>query len=300
MSVYDTSTLGVSDNQVQFNGTTLPIYRVVSRAPQGRQFRQLDEPIPFEDGITDFQTLEGASSYVIEGIMYPGSETDYDNGLAALRKLASLDIEQADNLSDSGYVPYVFKEYSQSKQVFVKVLYVDLPESTRKGLVQPFRLVCKVKDPTIFSNVINTATTQGTDPTTSGGTALFPFGFPILFGASTYSASSLATNTGDLSGYPISIKVYGPINVPTITNSTTGEFITVNTNVASGSILTIAYDKDSLSADVDGVSVLNLVTSSSTFFKLKPGGNNITLNGSSFSSGAYVEVKYYQGYWPLS
>jgi hypothetical protein len=300
MSVYDTSTLGASDNQLTFNGTILPIYRVVSRAPQQRQLRQLDIPIPFEDGVSDFQTLEGSSAYIISGIMYPGSEQDYDNGLAALRKLSSLDIEQADNNTDDGYVPYVFKEYSQSKQIFVKVLYVDVPESTRKGLVQPFRLVCKVKDPTIFSNTTAIATTQGTDPTTSGGSALFPFGFPILFGASTYSASSVATNTGDLDGYPISIKVYGPINSPTVTNATTGEFITVNTNVASGSTLTIAYNKDSLSVDVDGVSMLNQVTSTSTYFKLKRGTNNITLNGQSFSSGAYVVVTYYQGYWPLS
>ncbi len=300
MSVYDPSTLGATDNAITFNGTTLPIYRVISRAPQQRQLRQEDIPVPFEDGITDYLTLEGASAYVIEGIMYPGSETDYDNGLAALRKLSSLDIEQADNNTDDGYVPYVFKEYSQSKQVFVKVLYVDAPESTRKGLVQPFKFVCKVKDPTIFSNVVATATTQGSNPTTSAGSLLFPVGFPVLIGASTYSTSSVATNTGDLPGYPIYIKVYGPINVPTVTNATTGEFITVNTNVANGSILTIAYDKDSLSVDVDGVSVLNQVTSSSTYFKLKPGGNNITLQGQSFGSGAYVVMNYYQGYWPLS
>lgn len=300
MSVYDTSTLGAVDNQLTFNATTLPIYRVVSRAPQQRQLRDLDIPIPFEDGITDFQTLEGSSAYVISGIMYPGNELDYDNGLAAMRKLSSLDIEQADNNTDTGYVPYVFKEYAQNKQIFLKVLYVDAPESTRKGLVQPFRFICKVKDPTIFSTTVNTATTQGSDPTLVAGTALFPFGFPIQFGASTYSTSSVATNTGDLPGYPISIKVYGPINVPTITNALTGEFITVNTNVAGGSILTIAYDKDSLSVDVNGVSVLNQVTAASTYFKIKPGGNNITLSGGAFSSGAYVELKYYQGYWPLS
>jgi hypothetical protein len=73
----------------------------------------------------------------------------------------------------------------------------------------------------------------------------------------------------------------------------------VSKNVADGSILTIAYDKDSLSVDVDGVSALNDVTSASTFFKLNPGGNNITLTGTAFSSGAYVEVTYYST-WPLS
>jgi hypothetical protein len=299
MSIYDTSTLGTATNQIIFNGTTLPIYRVISRAPQRRQIRDLDIPIPFESGISDFQTLEGSSAYIIEGVMYPGNETDYNNGLAALRKLASLDIEQADTGADTGYVPYVYTEATGNKQVFLKVLYVDVPESTRKGLVQPFRLVCKVKDPTIFSAATSSASTQGSDPTLVGGTAKYPFGYPILYGASTYSVSSVATNTGDLPGYPISIKVYGAINTPTITNSTTGEYITVNTNVAGGSILTIAYDKDSLTADVDGVSVLNNVAAASTYFKLRSGGNNIVLTGSSFSSGAYVVVSY-RSTWPLS
>lgn len=299
MSIFDTSTLGTTTNQITFNGTTFPIFRVVSRAPQRRQIRELDIPIPFEDGISDFQTLEGASAYVIEGVMYPGGEIDYDNGLAKLRKLASLDIEQADSASDSGYVPYVYTEGTGNKQVFVKVLYVDLPETTRKGLVQPFRLICKVKDPTIFSAQSYTASTQGSDPTVGGGTSRYPFQFPILWGASTYSSSNVATNSGDLPGYPASIKVYGPINTPTITNSTTGEYITVNTNVSNGSILTIAYDKNSLTADVDGVSVLSSVTAASTFFKLQPGANILTLTGSAFSSGAYLTVNYYWT-WPLS
>lgn len=301
MSIYEPSTLGTSTNQIVFNDyTSFPIFRVVSRAPQQRQIRELDIPIPFEAGVTDFQTLEGSSAYIITGIMYPGSEEDYDSGVARLRKLASLDIEQADNNSMNGYVSYIWTEATQNKQVFLKVIYVDIPESTRQGLVQPFRLICKVADPTIFSDIILTATTQGSDPTTSGGSATYPFKFPVQYGSSTYSTTATATNNGDLDGYPLSIKVYGPINNPTVTNTTTGEYITINTNIASNSILSIEYGKDSLTVDVDGVSKLNDVTSDSTYFKLKPGGNAIELKGSSFSSGAYVELKYYKGYWPLS
>lgn len=300
MSIFDISTLGTATNKIVFNGPTFPIYRVVSRAPQARDMREMDVPIPFESGATDFQTLEGKSAYIIQGVMYPGSEQDYDNGMAALRKVASLDIQQDDNGANRGYVPYVWKEASQNKQVFLKVLYVDAPESTRQGLVQPFRLVCKVQDPTIFSDTIGTATTQGSDPTIVGGTAAFPFKFPVQFGASTYSTSDTATNGGDLDGYPIYIKVYGPVSSPRISNTTTGEYIQVNTNVLLNSILTIAYGKDFLTADVNGVSVLNKVTSDSTYFKLQPGGNTIELTGSSFSSGAYVVMNYYKGYWPLS
>jgi len=232
--------------------------------------------------------------------MYPDSESNYDSGLAALRKLASLDVQQDDNASDMGYVPYVFTEYTHNKQIFLKVLYVDIPETTRKGLVQPFRLVCKIKDPIIYSETSHTASTQGVDPTTSGGTAIFPFTFPIIFGASTFTVSNNANNTGDIPVYPLSIVVVGPVNNPIITNETTGEYIKVTGNLATTSnILTITYDKDTLGINLDGNSVLGNVVTGSTYFKLQPGVNSISLGGSSIGSGAYVAVNYFSG-WSLS
>jgi len=298
MSIFDQATIGTANNQVVFNNyTSFPLYRVVSEQPQQRQVRELDIPIPFESGISDFETLIGRTAYVIQGKMYPSSEADWSTGLAALRKLANLEIEQADNDSDAGYVPYVFNENGAQKQIFLKVLYVDTQKNTRQGLITPFRLICKIKDPTIYGYPSKTASTQSTNPTTSGGTAIFPFTLPIIFGASTFSVTNTATNSGDTPVYPQTIVVHGPINTPTITNATTGEFITINQNLASSSnVLTIAYDKDSLSIDLDGNSVLSSVTSASTYFKLQPGDNNLTLSGSSIGSGAYLVVNYLDGY----
>lgn len=301
MAIYDTGYLGTTANRLTFNNfSSSPIFRLISRAPQRRQVRELDIPIPFENGISDFESLLGQYAYTIDGTMYPGSESEYDAGLRTLRKVASLDLSQNDNLSDDGYVPYIWQDFSGQKQVFVKVMYVQLIEDTRKGLVQPFRLICKIKDPTIYGVTVKIASTQSSDPTTSTGTAIYPFKYPIVYGASTYSVSSTALNQGDLPVYPGSIAVHGPVNIPIITNTTTGEFIQVNTNLASSSnVLRITYDKDSLSVEVDGVSVLNDVSTDSTWFKLQPGGNDLRLNGSSISSGAYLEVTYLDGY-PLS
>lgn len=300
MSIYDVSALGTTANRVEFNGTTFPIFRVQSRRPQQRNMRELDINIPFESGISDFETLEGKSMYIIEGTMYPGGESQYDEGLEKLRKVASLEVSQDDVLADLGYVPYSWTEFSQTKQIFVKVLYVDLPETTRKGLVQPFRLVCKVKDPTILGGTLKTASTEGSDPTLASGAAEHPFEYPVLYGATTFSVTSAATNEGDLAAYPVAITVRGPVNSPVVTNTSTGEFIQVNTNLATTSnFLRISYDKDSLSVEADGVSVLDQVTSSSTYFKLRPGTNEISLSGSSVGSGAYVALTYYDS-WPLS
>ena len=297
MSIYSTSRLGVNDNYVDFNGTTFPIFRVQARRPQQRQIRELDIPVPFENGISDFETLIGRSAYVIEGTMYPGGESEYDTGLRQLRKLASLDFAQDDVLADEGYVPYLYNEYSSSKQIFMKVLYVEVPENTRKGLVQPFRFVCKIKDPTIYGGTLKVASTGVAAFTTALGTGIYSFKYPIIFGASTSSVTATATNEGDISVYPVAINIYGPVNSPIITNVLTGESIEVTVNLAApANVLSISYDKDSLSVLQDGVSVMNQITNASTFFKIKPGANPITLSGSSILSNSYATLSFYDGY----
>jgi hypothetical protein len=238
--------------------------------------------------------------YVIEGVMYPGGESEYDAGLAKLRKLASLEVSQEDVLSDEGYVPYVFTEFERDKQIYMKVLYVDIPENTRKGLVQPFRLICKVKDPTIYAATSSQADTGEADFTTASGTALYSFAYPIIYGASTSSVTVDANNIGDLPVYPVGITITGPVNSPKVTNGATGEYIEVGVNLATSSnSLVIAYDKDSLVVERDGVSVLNSVTSASTYFKIQPGSNEISLTGSSISDTARAVVSFRSG-WPLS
>lgn len=306
MAIYDLSYLGTDTNQVAFNDYNLEhnsggtVYRVKSRAPQQRNIRELDIPIPFENGISDFETLIGKTVYVLDGTMYPGGESDSESGLATLRKVSSLELNQEDILSDSGYVPYIWTEFSRNKQVFLKPLYVQMVESTRTGLVQDFRIISKIKDPTIYSEDLTEASTLPASFTVATGTAIFPFQFPIIFGASTSSVSADAINYGDLPAYPVQINIYGPVNSPKITNSTTGEYIEVAVNLTTvANNLSISYDKDSLRVELDGVSVLNQVTDASTYWKLQPGSNVITLTGSSISNGSYATVDF-RSAWPLA
>jgi len=299
MSIFDTCYIGTSGNRITFNDySSLPIYRVESKRPQARQIRDLDIPVPFESGTSDFETLIGKMAYLIEGEMFPASEADYSTGLADLRKLANVDFEQNDNDSDFGYVPFVFSENgTDNRQIFIKVLYVDITENVDDGFVTSFRLVCKIKDPTIYGYPGKTASTSGTDVTAGASSAIFPFTFPIVFGATTSSVTATAINNGTVPSYPASITVVGPVNTPRITNVTTGEYIEISENLASSSnVLLITYDKDTLTVTVDGNSVLSSVSSASTYFKLQPGTNAITLSGSSVGSGAYVSVAYYDSY----
>lgn len=301
MSLYQSATIGTATNQITFNDTAQqPYFRVQSRAPQRRQLRDLDIPVPFENGIMDFETLTGQYTYVIQGTMYPASESDSDRGVSLLRKLASLEISQDDPLSDDGYVPYVWQEADRSKQLFLKVLYVNVSDNVKQGLIKQFTLLCKIKDPTIYSSEIITASTGQADPSATGS-AVHSFTYPIVYGATLLDVSQDALNVGDIPVYPVGMRVYGPVTNPKIINNATGEYIEFSgtTLSTSSNILDIAYDKDSIAVTLDGVNYLSKITNASTYFKLQPGSNILQLTGSSVGSGAYLTCSYYSG-WPLS
>lgn len=297
-TIFDTSTLGTSNNYITFNddGATI-YYRLKQRMPQQRQIREFDIPLQENTGIADFQTFIGKTMYVLEGTMYPDDEDAFANGRYALKTLASPMVEQSDAASDQGYVPYKWTD-STAKQLFVKVLYVDIPESSKNGIKQPFKIWCQLKYPVIFSQDSNSTTIGSATSTITGGAKL-PFVMPVVLGATTYSSNGSINNTGSTGSYP-TITIYGPINIPKITNSTTGEYLELSTNLNSTSdVLIINYDQDSLSVQLNGNSVLNTLTSGSTFFKLKAGINNLTLSGSTIGSGAYATVSASSA-WPLS
>lgn len=302
MPIYDPSTLGVAGNQIRFNDDSAgvdPYYRVIRRRPNNRDVRNFDTPLPEDSGIADFKTLLGRTDYVLDGRMYPGSTASYEAGRRALRKLADVRTMQEDPNSDQGYVPYRWEETDQDKQLYMKVLFVDLPEDTQYGLVQPFRLYCKIKYPVIKGTVLRTADT-GPQAGTIVGSVGYSLFYPTLIGGSIYTVSATLTHQGDIEAYPESIIINGPINQPRLTNITTGEYIEVDVNLATVSDqLIIAYDQDSESIEVAGVSYYHKLSKTSKLFLLPPGPNAFQLTGSSISAGARAQVTAYDAF-PLS
>lgn len=304
MSIYTKATLGYSDNQVTFNDiSTDPYYRTEIRVPQKYQLREQDLPIPLESGVSDFATFIGDVVYMIAGTMYPRSQDTYDTGLNALRDVANVDLNQTDTnigtvFSNDGYVPYIWGDASGAltKQLFVKPLYVLAAESTKQGYVVPFKLYCKVKDPTIYGATLKVASTSQGTPGSITGSAAYPFSYPIAYGATYYTVTADAHNEGTVPVYPQSIDVYGPVTNPQISNSLGGTLKVACTLNSSSDHLQIQYAKDYLSVTLNGVSVLQDVTSDSTYWKLLPDHNILSLTGTSISSGAYATVAYYDGY----
>lgn len=300
MPIYSSFTLGTTNNQISFNdSSSSPYFRVKRRVPTRRDLREFDIVLPETSGIADYQSFLGKMYLLIEGTMYPRSTTEYDTGRKTLRKLASLDIQQADADSDDGYVPLKWSESDgYNKMLNVKVMYADIPEDSRNGLKQPFRLLCKIKHPIILGQNTISAQIGDASATTSGSSDL-PWTLPIVVGVTTYSSNGTLTNAGDLGAYP-TITIYGPVNRPKITNSTISKYIEVDVNLASSSdSLIITYDKDSVDITQAGNSKLANLTNGSELFKIESGTNNLTLTGSSVGSGAYATVSIYPT-WPMS
>ena len=317
MAIYDPSTLGTPDNYITFNDDNGSTYfRMKTRTPNRREISEFDLKLPEGTGDSDFDSFIGKSYLIVEGVMYPNTEADFHNGREALRKLASLEVQQSDSQSDFGYVLYKWSE-NVGKQIAMKVMYVDMAESTRQGLKQPFRLVCKIKYPHILGqenkvvnlgiatvNQLGGATIPATIPmsipsTTSGGSSIFSLVFPTVFGGTRSSGSTVAVNDGDVDTFP-TIQVYGPCSRPKIVNRRTGEYIELDINLPTSSdAAIISYDQDSLSVTAMGQNVYGKLTSGSTLFKLKPGENPLTFTGASVGTGSYCNVAF-QDAWPLS
>jgi len=301
MSIYNVATLGESDNMLTFNDyTSVPVFRALARSANKFQIRQQDLPVPFESGSSDFLTLLGDTSYIIQGKMYPADEPSYDAGLMQLRSVCSLTLNQDDVLSTDGYVPYIWQDYANQKQIFMKPLYVEISETTQQGFVQPFTILAKIIDPTIYSATLSTASTGQANPTVSSGGAIYPFTYPVLYGSNTFTVSADCNNIGTLPVYPLTVTVTGPVTNPVVTNTATGEYIQVNVTLSSTSDqLNITYNATTQDINLNGVNVAQDLQAGSTLFKIQPGSNVIQLSGSSVGTGAVAEVQFYSG-WPLS
>ncbi len=317
MAIYDPSTLGTAENYITFNDDTSGVYfRMKTRTPNRREIAEFDLKLPEGSGDSDFESFIGKMYLIIEGTMYPNTEADYYTGREVLRKLASLEVQQNDSQSDFGYVPHKWSE-NVGKQLFLKIMYVDMAESTRQGLKQPFRLVCKVKYPHILSqesktvqlgintvNQLGGATIPAIIPmsipsTESGGSSIFSLAFPTVFGGTRGSGNTIAVNDGDVDAFP-TIQIYGPVSRPKVVNRRTGEYIELDINLPTSSDAAIlTYDQDGLSVTAMNQNVYGKLSSGSKLFKLKPGENPLTFTGASVGEGSYCTVSFFDA-WPMS
>jgi hypothetical protein len=146
---------------------------------------------------------------------------------------------------------------------------LDMPIN-RTVTEAPFSLSLIAPDPTIYDNSAGGLNTVVLNPALGGGVT-WPITWPIVWSVGSQPIS--ITNTGNVTIYP-TITLTGAMTNPTILNVTTGQFFTLTgLTTSAGDVLVI--DLLNRSVILNGGSVLNYKTSTSSWWPLIAGSNSI-------------------------
>lgn len=160
---------------------------------------------------------------------------------------------------------------------------IDAPFIRGQITVGKFRVELLVQDSFFYGQTLNSTIIN---PPTTGGTTL-PTTLPFSFSLS--GGSSIIVNNGNGVMYPV-VRIYGDSTNAHLSNSTTGQEFSIQTNIPAG----VYVEIDMLEQSAIGSDGLNyLEYFEGDFFYLKPNSN--TLNYSSDSgagSGTYAQVFY--------
>ena len=304
--IYSIFTFGSSTNYIRFNDESMPyIFKARMRYINNRDIRQFDIDIPNEPGSIDYLTTPGKEYMVIEGTLYGTDEASLYTGQEVLRRATSPAITVDDPESDDGYLPMKWSE-NVDKQLLVKPLYVDIPESRKSAMKPAFRIFFKVRYPFEQSQTLHTTgfAPQAATGMTGTGTVIpttgliFPVG-GIVFSADSGTGASAVNNIGGFKAFP-TFNITAPVSNFRITNQTVGNFIEFTYNLATGSAIIVCDYRGVTATASDGTNLMQYLTAASDIenFYLKPGINNLTLTATSIGVGSNITVSW-QDTWPL-
>jgi hypothetical protein len=108
-------------------------------------------------------------------------------------------------------------------------------------------------------------------------------------GAADQGGQLTVYNLGRVSVAPV-VEFYGPCPAPRLTNATTGEWFGLTRALVAGE--TAVVDFGARMIMVGGASQYALKEPGSTFFRLRPGSNDLRFTAAAYNAAAYVIVKH--------
>jgi len=138
----------------------------------------------------------------------------------------------------------------------------------------------------------DTATTLVINPLTSPGGRSYSRTFNYNYGASIPNLFTV-TNNGWATTNP-QITVTGPVSNPTITNTTTGQFLTVNVTLGTTDVLVL--DLENKNITLNGSPARNLLANGSQWFGANPGSTTFSFSGTAGTSATAATIVYRNAY----
>lgn len=232
-------------------------------------------------GATFGAAFYGRRIMAIEGEIIASDTTDFETKRRAL--------QSAVDLYDGLKTLRVFSKSGLTLQSDVVVNSAfDSPYKAGMAIRCDFRIEFVAPFPFLESYVeksVDVAILNG-----GGGEVPMEIPFSLALGS---SVQQLVENEGNAHAFP-TIRIYGTIADPTLTNETTGETLSITQDLAG--------DSDYIDLDFyNRTAVLNGTTNimqyvSGDWFTLKPGQNSIKLTGSSANSHAVATLSYRDSY----
>lgn len=172
---------------------------------------------------------------------------------------------------------------------------------------QPLRITQRrpkaVQIPLVSSRAIIESDALHTSILAISGSAIdqgfvFDLAFDLYMGGGSAAGSITINNAGTADAAPI-IRVDGPVTNPILANATTGEELYLTYTLAAGEYLTLDFADDQHTVKFMGTSdrYYAFDPSRSTWWKLKPGNNDVRLRGSSYAAPAQLTV-IWRDAWP--
>jgi hypothetical protein len=167
---------------------------------------------------------------------------------------------------------------------------LDMPVAKAPTMCD-FKLSLIAPDTNIYDNSAGGALSATVSKQTTGGIT-WPIHWPITWSGA--SSPTIVTNTGSVTIYP-KITLTGAMTNPTITNSTAGQSFAL-TGFTTGTSDVVTIDMLNRAVLLNGGSVLQYMTSGSSWWPLLVGNNSITLSTTGGSDNVSASITWQAAY----
>lgn len=145
-------------------------------------------------------------------------------------------------------------------------------------------------DPRIYSNTLNSATSNLQSPT---GGITFPLTFDLVFGSSTSPITNV-TNNGTFETRPL-VTITGPITNPNIENVTTGNILNLVGTIAAGDSLYVDFLNHTILLN-NTASRYSWLQNPQNWWTLIPGTNQIRFSGTAGAGTPTINIQWRDAY----
>ena len=271
-------------NTFQFGGTTSP-YQVlnIDGLESLPDLRVQDDNRGYNDGMFTGRDFLSGRTITMEILTLAGGGnsafTNFNLLQAALIPTSSYTAPAITATTAPGLLQFLLSTSDTEMRIGARVRGRQTavnPDFTYGFIRSQYTFFCP--DPRYYSNTLQTASLSPIAALGRGYNRIYP----LTYGGGSGSVSQPLTNGGSVTTYP-TITITGPATNIIITNTTTGQYLSLYGSLATGDTLVInLYEK---LITLNGAAARNLLVGGSNWFGIDPGTSNVSFSAAGSVAG---------------